>query len=378
MGQNVVRYGLISTAKIGLNAHLPASRESKNSEIVSISSRTATKAEAAAEEHGLKRWYASYEEQLADPDIDAVINPLPNSMHCEWTIKAAEAGKHILCEKPLAVSTKECQRMIDAANRNNVVLVEAFTHRWNPHLRKARQLIADGAIGKVATIDAALCFNAEPDNNVRYSSELAGGALWDAGCYAVCAARFVLSAEPIRVRGAAYDSGNWGVDTTFSGIIEFASGAIANVTGSMDQPFRCQISIDGRKGRIEIPSMFEDSGPIIIKTGDSQNEQVIVTPAPNRFAVQFDEFSECVLTGKTPDFSAEDGLRNTAVIEALYESAYSGEATNLNSYHADGLTEAADIDLEIKIKPKFTPRGEFDYVDGSWPDKKEVSGENDD
>jgi len=109
--------------------------------------------------------------------------------------------------------------MIDAANRNNVVLVEAFTHRWNPHLRKARQLVADGTIGKVTTIDAALCFTAEPDNNVRYSTELAGGALWDAGCYAVYAARFVLAAEPIRVRGVGYDSGDWGVDTTFSGIM---------------------------------------------------------------------------------------------------------------------------------------------------------------
>ena len=330
MEHKTVRYGLISTSKIGLNAHLPASRESKNSEIVSISSRSASKAKTVAEEHGLQRWYASYEDQLADPDIDAVINPLPNSMHCEWTIKAAEAGKHILCEKPLATSAKDCQRMIDAANRNNVVLVEAFTHRWNPHLRKARQLIADGTIGNVATIDAALCFNAEPENNVRYSTELAGGALWDAGCYAVYAARFVLSAEPIRVRGVGYDSGDWGIDTTFSGIMEFESGAVANVTGSMEQPFRCQISIDGRKGRIEIPSMFEDSGPIIIKTVDGQNEQTITTPAPNRFTVQFDEFSECVITGKTPDFPAEDGLRNTAVIEALYESANSDRAMKLN------------------------------------------------
>ena len=328
--KNVVRYGLLSTAKIGLSAHLPASHESKNSEIISISSRTARKAEAAAEEHGLRRWYASYEEQLTDPDIDAVINPLPNSMHCEWTIKAAEAGKHILCEKPLAVSTNECQRMIDAANSNNVVLVEAFTHRWNPHLRKARRLIADGVLGKVATVDAVLCFNAEPDNNIRYSSALAGGALWDAGCYAVYATRFVLSSEPIRVCGVAYDSGNWGVDTTFSGIMEFGSGTLANVTGSMEQPFRCQLSIDGSKGRFEIPSMFDDSGPIIIKTGDNQTEEVITTPAPNRFAVQFDEFSKCVLTGKSPDFPAEDGLQNTAVIEALYESASSGKAINLN------------------------------------------------
>jgi len=329
MERSVARYGLISTAQIGLNAHLPASLASKNSEIVSISSREAKKAKVVAQKHNLQRWYGSYEEQISDPDIDAVINPLPNSMHCEWSIKAAEAGKHILCEKPLATSTKECQRMIDAADRNGVILVEAFTHRWNPHLRKAKQLISDGEIGSVSTIAAALCFRAEPINNVRYSSELGGGAMWDAGCYAVYAARFVMSAEPVRVRGASYDSANCGVDTTFAGILEFDNGAIANITASMEQPFRCQISIDGFKARIEIPSMFEDSGPIIIKTKDGHSEHTITTPAPDRFTAQLDEFSDCIITGKIPDFPAEDGLRNTAVIEALYESARSGKVIAL-------------------------------------------------
>ena len=175
MVPNIVRYGLLSTAQIGLNAHLPASRESETSEIVSISSRTAEKAKQAAQSHNIDRWYGSYEEQLIDPDIDAIINTLPNSMHCEWTVKAAEAGKHVLCEKPLAVSATECQRMIDAANANNVVLVEAFTHRWNPHMRKARQLVAEGAIGEIQTIDSSLCFNVnEPDGNIRFSKAHSG------------------------------------------------------------------------------------------------------------------------------------------------------------------------------------------------------------
>lgn len=334
MPQDVVRYGLLSTAQIGLNAHLPASYESKNSEIVSISSRSAAKAEAAAKEHGIERWYGSYEEQLADPGIDAIVNSLPNGMHCEWTIKAAEAGKHILCEKPLAVSAEECQRMIDAANANNVVLVEAFTHRWNPHMKMARKLIAEGEIGDVQTIDAALCFNiAEPQGNVRFSQELAGGALWDAGCYAVYATRFVMSAEPVQVIGMSHDSGNWGIDTTFSGTMKFANGAIGNVTTNMEQPFRCFITIDGSKGRIEIPGMFDDSGPIIIKRGDGRNgehSETIATPAPYRFVVQFDEFSECVLTGKKPEYPAEDGLRNTAVVEALYKSADTGSPVDLS------------------------------------------------
>ncbi|MDG0865995.1 Gfo/Idh/MocA family protein [Candidatus Lucifugimonas marina] len=334
MPQDVVRYGLLSTAQIGLNAHLPASYDSKNSEITSVSSRTAARAEEVAKERNIPRWFGSYEEQLADPDTDAIINSLPNGMHAEWTIKAAEAGKHILCEKPLAVSAEECQRMIDAANANNVVLVEAFTHRWNPHMRMARKLVAEGAIGDTQTIDSALCFNiAEPDGNVRFSQELAGGALWDAGCYAVYATRFVMSAEPVQVRGMSHDSGNWGIDTTFSGSMKFANGAIGNITTNMEQPFRCFITIDGSKGRIEIPGMFDDSGPIIIKRGDGrngENTEIISTPAPYRFVVQFDEFSECVLTGKKPEFPAEDGLRNTAVVEALYRAADSGSPVDLN------------------------------------------------
>jgi predicted dehydrogenase len=333
MAQQIVRYGLLSTAQIGLNAHLPASRESETSEIVSISSRTVEKAKQTAQRHNIDRWYGSYAEQLIDPDIDAIINALPNSMHCEWTVRAAEAGKHVLCEKPLAVSAAECQWMIDAANANNVVLVEAFTHRWNPHMRKARQLVAEGAIGKIQTVDSALCFNViEPDGNIRFSEALAGGALWDAGSYAVYAIRFVMSQEPTQVIGFSHDSGNWGVDTTFSGTMKFNNGAIGNITTNMHQPFRCFITIHGSAGQIEIPNMFDDSGPIVIKRGDgrtTRDEQVIAAPAPNRFVVQLDEFTQCVLTGEKPEFPAEDGLNNTAVLEALYESANSGASVSL-------------------------------------------------
>ena len=332
-GKKTVRYGLISTSRFGINGHLPASIESKNSEIVSISSRKASKAKAAACKHGIKRWYGSYEDQLADPEIDAVINVLPISMHCEWTIKAAEAGKHILCEKPMATSAKDCQRMIDAAIRNNVVLIEAFTHRWNPHLRKARELIADGTIGKVVTINSVGCSHrtSKADlESIRYSAELEHGALREVGSYAVYATRFVLSEEPISVRGISHDSGDWGIDTTFCGIMKFASGAIANITSSLEHSsFRFQISIDGREGRIEIPSMFEDSGPLIIRGVDGQNERIVTAPAPNRFTVQLDEFSKCVLTGKAPEFPAEDGLRNSAVLEALLESSSTGRVINL-------------------------------------------------
>ena len=330
--ERFVCYGLISTAEIGLKAHIPAGKQSINSEIISISSRSASKAELTAKKYGIKKWFPSYQEQISDPDIDAVINVLPNSLHCEWSIKAAESGKHILCEKPLGLSVEECQRMIDAANINNVLLVEAFTHRWNPHLRKARELISKGAIGTIVTIDASLNFPAKPKNNIRFSDSLGGGALWDVGSYVVYAARYVLAAEPIRVYGVSHDSGNWGVDTTFCGLMQFEGGAIANITGSMEELFLCHISINGSNGRIEIPNMFDDSGPIIITTVDRQDcktEQTITVPAPDRFMVQLDEFSCCILTEKHPEFPADDGLKNTAILEALYESARLGRAVDV-------------------------------------------------
>ncbi len=323
MQEGIVRYGIISTARIAMERHIPAGRESNSSEIVAISSRTESRAKEAAEEHAIPRWYGSYEALLADADVDAVINALPNSMHYEWTIKAAEAGKHILCEKPLAVTVDEARSMIDAANANNVVLVEAFTHRWNPHLRTARGWISEGAIGHVTSVHSALTFQiAQPLGNIRFSPELAGGSLMDAGCYAVYASRFVLDEEPVRATALTYDSGDFGVETTFNGLLEFPSGAVAHVASSMEEPGRCEFIAIGSEGRIEVPNMFDDSGPVVIKTGDE--ERVEATPAPDRFRVQLDEFSECVLTGKRPEFPAGDGLANTAALVALLSAARSG------------------------------------------------------
>jgi len=328
MPDDVVRYGVISTAQIALNRHIPAARESANSEIVAISSRDESTARTAAEQHGIPTWYGTYDELLADASLDAVINPLPNSMHCEWTIKAAEAGKHILCEKPLAMTTAEARRMIAAANANNVVLVEAFTHRWNPHLRKARRLIGEGAIGHLTSLYSSLTFSvAEPKGNIRFSSELAGGSLMDAGCYAVYASRFVLDEEPVRVAAFTYDSGAYGVETTFNGMMEFPSGAVAHVSSSMEEPRRCELIAIGSKGRIDVPNMFDDSGPAVIKTGD--DERVEAVPAPDRFRVQLDEFSDCVLTGKPPEFPALDGLANTAVLVALLSATRSGTVVDV-------------------------------------------------
>ena len=162
---------------------------------------------------------------------------------------------------------------------------------------------------------------------------LYGGALWDAGCYAVYAMRFVMATDPEEVVGMYHDSGNWGVDTSFLGILKFKNGAMGHISANMEQPYRSFITIDGSKGRIEIPNMFDDSGPIIIKHGttrEEHNEELVASPAPSRFLVQLNEFSECVLIGKNPVYPA-DGLNNTRILEVLYESSKTGKRVLINS-----------------------------------------------
>ena len=321
---DVVRYGVISTAQIAINRHLPAAVESHNSEVVAISSRTPERAEQAAKDNDIERWYGTYEEMLADPDIDAVINPLPNSMHHEWTIKAAEAGKHILCEKPIAVTMAEVRETIAAAEANGVLLVEAFMHRLNPHMRRVRQLVAEGVIGEPRHFAAVLAFTSrDTATDVRLKPDLAGGGMWDAGCYAVSAARFILSAEPTSAAAFSYDSGNFGVDTTFSGLLEFPGGAVAHVRSSVEQPRTNMGEVIGTAGKILIPSLFEEDTSIIIEDADG-NQRVEEFDGPPRFTVQISDFSDCVLNGTTPEFPPADGLRNTAAMVALYGSAGSG------------------------------------------------------
>jgi len=202
------------------------------------------------------------------------------------------------------------------------VLVEAFTPRWNPPMRKARRWIAEGEIGRVTSLHSALTFIIDDPLDVRLSAELAGGSLMDAGCYAVYACRFALGSEPLRATAFASDVVDRGVDTTFTGMLEFPGGAVASIESSLEQPYRADFIAIGTQGRIEIPEFFEPSGPVVIKTGADERSEA--EPGADRFRVQLDEFSECVLTDKTPEFPAEDGLRNMAAIEALRTAAREG------------------------------------------------------
>ena len=323
-----VRYGLISTANIGLKAHLPASLASANSEIVAVSSRSLEAAQAVATKHAIPLAFGSYDEMIESDDVDAVINTLPNAMHHEWTIKAAKAGKHVLCEKPLAATMAEARQMIKAAEDNKVLLVEGFTPRWNKQLRTIRKLIQDGEVGEVIRIDACLTFTREDLNDIRFSKQLAGGSMMDAGGYAVYAARFAMGTEPVHVAGFQRMRSGVKVDTTFSGLLQFPCGAVANVWSSLEGPQQLPFTVIGTKGTAHLGQSFDENEPVLLRRDGT--ERVIELSGEDRFQLQIDEFSECILTGKSLEFPPEDGLRNTAVILALYQSAQTGSVVNVH------------------------------------------------
>ncbi len=325
---DTVRYGVLSTAQIALNRHVPAAIAAANAEVVAIASRDLAKAQAAAEKHGIARAYGTYRELIDDREIDAIINPLPNSLHCEWTIRAAEAGKHILCEKPLAVSVDEARKMIDAAAANNVQLMEAFTHRLNPQMQYARRLIQEGEIGQVTSARAELSFALKDwENDVRANKKLAGGALMDAGCYCVSALRFTLNEEPVRAQAFQRMRQPNSIDAMTAGLLQFPSGAVGHVLASMEQPFRCELAVIGSHGALIVPNMFDEQGVVRVAVGGQEHEEKF--SGPDRFRVQIERFSTCILEKKVPEFSPQDALKNTAALVALQRAADAGKTVDV-------------------------------------------------
>ena len=321
-----VRYGLISTAAIGFRVHLPAANASPNSELVAVSSRTLETAQAAAREHGIPLAFGSYQELIDSDEIDAVIITLPNGMHQEWTVKAARAGKHVLCEKPLCATMAEAREMKAVAEANGVVLIEAFTPRWNRQLQTVRKLIAAGEIGKVIRLEAATSYTQNDPDSVRLKKSLAGGSLMDAGCYGVYAVRYVMGAEPVRAMAIQREQN--GIDMTINGLLEFDNGAVGHVWSSLEGPRWVTLKVFGTGGIITLPDAFSETVPVRVVRGQEAPEFMEMT-SPSRYQVQLDEFSECVLTGKEPRFPPDDALRNMASIVALYESAEKGRAVTV-------------------------------------------------
>ncbi len=326
-----VKFGVISTARIGLNAHIPAIQESKNGEVVAISSRDPEKAKAEAERLGIPRHYGSYDEVIADPEVDAVVNPLPNTMHHEWTIKAANAGKHVMCEKPIAMTVQEAREMHDAAEANSVQLAEAFTHRLNAQMRFVRESVANGLIGEVTEVNGRFgSYLQDVDTNIRANPDLGGGSLWDRGSYPLSAIRFILDAEPLSVYAVRRDSLERDIDSTIVGIFRFPDNVVGTVSSSLEQTRTNRVYVVGSRGTITLTHMFEEDAPVIVEVEGEEPEEVQFD-GPYRFVVLYEQFSDTILNGSPQEFGRDDSVANTAAITAMLESAVTGMPVDISS-----------------------------------------------
>ena len=320
-----VRWGVLSTAHFARNRWLPSFQNTSNVEGVAIASRDIEKAKAVAEQFGFRKAHGSYEELLADPDIEAVYIPLPNGLHAEWAVRAAEAGKHVLVEKPAAANAKEAQDMARAAETAGVRLMEAFMIRLHPRWTRMRDLLDSGAIGTPLLFQSSFSFTLDDPDNVRIDPALAGGALADVGCYPVNAARFVFGEEPESAWGLARDPRHTGVDTTFVGGLRFSKGD-STFACSFESGFRQSLAVTGSEGTLTLnrPFMCRDE-PVVItianRTGEAREEHIAVG---DQYVDEISHFSACVRDPRKPLAPAENGLSSARTLDALRRSAETG------------------------------------------------------
>jgi predicted dehydrogenase len=321
-----VRWGILSTAKIGTEKVIPAMQLGKYCEMTAIASRNLDKAQAAARQLGIPKAYGSYEKLLADPDIDAIYNPLPNHLHVPWSIKALNAGKHVLCEKPIGLTTAQAQELLDAAQkRPQLKVMEAFMYRHHLQWQQARQLVVEGKIGELRTIQSFFSYyNADPDN-IRNKAEIGGGGLMDIGCYCISLSRFIFGAEPQRVFGIMEYDPQFKTDRLTSGMLDFGRGT-STFTCSTQLTDYQRVNIFGTEGRVEIEIPFNTASDRPCKMWHQYGTEIdeIVLDVCNQYTIQGDLFSQAVLNDTDVPTPLEDAVANMKVIEALIQSAKSG------------------------------------------------------
>lgn len=344
MPDKKIRLGILSTAKIGIRSVIPAIQKSKNGIVAAIASRDPQKARDTAQSLGIARTFDSYQAMLESPDIDAVYIPLPNSMHMEWTIRAAQYGKHILCEKPFALNMSQVDEMIAAAKQHRVLLMEAFMYRFHPQFARAQELIAQGLIGDVRTIRSAFCFFLNRPGDIRRNKELGGGAMMDIGCYCVNMSRLIANAEPINVQANIVFGETTRVDESLAAVMLFPNEVFAIFDSSFRTDYREWLQIQGTDGRIDIPRPIKpmnNPAEIIVSRGEKADAMFEPTthtvPATNHYTLMAEHFADAILNGTPLRYPPELDRNNMRVIDALYESARSGRAielpTNLANLH---------------------------------------------
>lgn len=321
-----VRWGVLGVAKIAVTKVIPGMQQGSLCEIAAIASRELARAAQAANGLGIPQAYGSYEDLLADPGIDAVYIPLPNHLHVPWAIKAAEAGKHVLCEKPISLTVKECRKLIGVRDDTGVKIGEAFMVHSHPQWLRAREIARSGEIGEVRSILGAFSYFNDDPGNVRNVADFGGGGLMDIGCYPITTSRFVLGREPTRVQALIERDPKFGVDRLTSAMLDFGECQSAFTCGTQLVNYQ-RMQILGTKGRIEIPIPFnappDRPSRIYVDIGGDFLGTTLRTeefPTVNQYALQGDAFSRAILESSEVPTTLENALGNMAVIEALFRS----------------------------------------------------------
>lgn len=318
-----IRWGILSTAKIGVEKVIPAMQQGTYTEVVAIASRSAGKAKEAAERLGIQTSVSSYQELLELPDVDAVYNPLPNHLHVDWSLKALEAGKHVLCEKPLGLDYADAYRLQKSAEAHpKLKVMEAFMYRHHPRWKKVKELVSNGALGALQSIHSFFSYYNDDPDNIRNKPEISGGGLMDIGCYCISVPRFIFGEEPVSVVGEMEIDPNLGIDRLTSGMMRFPAG-IATFTCGTQMAAHQKVTITGSGGKIEIPMPFNqpvDRPTKLLLTKESGTEELSFETC-NQYTAQGDQFAKAVLEGHPVPTPLEDALANMKVIDAVVKSS---------------------------------------------------------
>jgi predicted dehydrogenase len=325
MGLEPVRWGIVSTAHIN-RLVIPPAKASEKVDLIAVASRDEARARAYAREWGIERAYGSYEALLDDPDVEAVYISLPNSLHCPWSIRALEAGKHVLCEKPLGRRAAEVEEAFAVAEGTGRILMEAFMYRHNPQTGKLRELVEGGAIGRLRLVRAAFSFTVTDPQNVRLLPEVDGGGLMDVGCYCVSGCR-LLAGEPERMHGEQV-IGPTGVDVVFSATMRFARGVVGMFDCGLVLPDRDELEAIGDEGSLFLDDPWHARRPVIELRRGSDVEP-IETEQADSYALQLENISDAIRGRAEPLLGRDDAVGQAWAIETLYRSAAASEAVAL-------------------------------------------------
>lgn len=321
MADRKLSWGILGCASIATRSVIPGIQQSQTGEVLAVASRDEKKATDTASRFGIERAYGSYEAMLSDDDIDVVYIPLPNHLHKTWTIRAAEQGKHILCEKPIALNVEEAMDMVSACDRAGVKLAEAFMYRYHPRYERVREIVKSGEIGHVRGIYSQFTCDATGDGDlVQFYRSMGGGSIYDMGCYPINAARLILGVEPLAATVTALHSPEYDeVDMMATGLVEFPGGIGLSFACALWADYKETLEILGTTGRIEVPSAYVGDARVLVVTNGRVREETF--PDVNQYTLEVDSLGRSVLGDQPLQFNPMDSVFNMKVIDACLLSA---------------------------------------------------------